>query len=355
MFHELQKAEARFDELESLLADPQVIKQDPNYQKYLKEHGSLSKMVAAFRVYKKARQNLEDSEAMAADNSDPDMADLAQSEIPQLKKDLQAAIEQMKMLIMTKEDDGDRNVIMEFRAGTGGDESAIFVGDLVRMYQIYSDHMGWKMETLECSPSEKGGYKELVMAVSGEDVYAQLKYESGTHRVQRVPETETQGRIHTSAATIAVLPEVEDIEINIRPDEIKKDTYCSSGPGGQSVNTTYSAIRLTHLPTGLVVTCQDEKSQIKNTDKAMRVLRSRLYDHFKQIAEKERTAARRGQIGSGDRSERIRTYNFPQNRLTDHRINLTLYNLSNIVRGEIGPVIQALMEEDKKKRFGDLY
>lgn len=355
MFDELQKAEARFEELESLLGDPEVIGKDPNYARYLKEHGSLVKVVEAFRHFKNARQELDENEELAKDTSDPEMADLAKSEIPESKKNLERIAEELKNQIISKEDDGDRNVIMEFRAGTGGDESAIFVGDLVRMYQYYVEKMNWKMETLECSPSDQGGFKEISIAVSGEDVYAQLKYESGTHRVQRVPETESQGRIHTSAATVAVLPEVEEIEIDIKPDEIKKDTYCASGPGGQSVNTTYSAVRLTHLPTGIVVTCQDEKSQIKNTEKAMRVLRSRLYEHHKQQADKERTNERRDQIGSGDRSERIRTYNFPQNRLTDHRINLTVYDLSNIIKGDIGQIIMALREEDKKKRFGDLY
>lgn len=355
MFDELQKAEARFSELEQLLADPAVISGDSNYPKYLKEHGALSKSVACFRDFKKCQKDLEDSQEMANDSSDPEMAELAKSELPDMKKAYEESLEELKNQILSKDDDGDKNVIMEFRAGTGGDESAIFVGDLVRMYQYYCEKQGWKMESMDVSHSEKGGYKEIVLAVSGEDVYAHLKYESGTHRVQRVPETESQGRVHTSAATVAVLPEVEDIDIDIKPDEVRKDLFCASGPGGQSVNTTYSAVRLTHIPTGIVVQCQDEKSQIKNTEKAMRVLRSRLYDHHKSIADAERNSEKKEQIGSGDRSGRIRTYNFPQNRVTDHRINLTLYDLTNIIKGELSPVIDALREDDKKKKFGELY
>jgi peptide chain release factor 1 len=355
MFNELQKAEARFTELEQLLGDADVIANDPNYSKYLKEHGSLVKLVAAFRVYKSAQQELDDNEEIAADKSDPDMAELAAEEIPNLKKDTADKLEALKDQILTGEGDGNKNVIMEFRAGTGGDESAIFVGDMVRMYQYYCEKKGWKIESLEVSHSEKGGYKEIVIAVSGDEVYAHLQYESGTHRVQRVPETESQGRVHTSAITVAVLPEVEEIDIDIKPDDIRKDLYCASGPGGQSVNTTYSAVRLTHLETGIVVQCQDEKSQIKNTEKAMRVLRSRIYDHFQSIAHNERNSEKRSQIGSGDRSGRIRTYNFPQNRVTDHRINLTLYDLNNIIKGELDAVVTALRENEKKERFGELY
>jgi peptide chain release factor 1 len=355
MFDELQKAEARFVEIEKLLGDPDVIARDPKYSSYLKEHGSLCRLVGLFRDFKKTKQDLLDNEELSQNKSDPEMAELALEELPELKLAAEKSLNKLMDKILSKEDDGDRNCIVELRAGTGGDEAAIFVGNLTRMYQYYAETNHWKVEVLETSPSEKGGYKDIVMAISGEDVYAKLKYESGTHRVQRVPDTETQGRIHTSAATVAVLPEAEEIDIQIKDNEIRKDLFCSSGPGGQSVNTTYSAVRLTHIPTGLVVQCQDEKSQIKNTDKAMRVLRSRLYDHFKQIADNERSGTRRDQIGTGDRSQRIRTYNFPQNRLTDHRINLTLYDLNSIIRGELQPVVQALREEDKRKRFGELY
>jgi peptide chain release factor 1 len=355
MFDELQKAEARFEELEGLLADPEVISGDNKYPSYLKEHGSLGRMVELFRNYKSTKQELSDNEELSQDKSDPEMAELALAEIPELTKAAEKALAELMDQILSNEDDGDRNCIVEFRAGTGGDESAIFVGDLVRMYTYYCEDNGWKSEVLEASPSEKGGFKELTMSIGGTDVYAKLKYESGTHRVQRVPETESQGRIHTSAATVAVLPEAEDIDVQIKDDEVRKDLYCSSGPGGQSVNTTYSAVRLTHTPTGIVVQCQDEKSQIKNAEKAMRVLRSRLYDHYKQIADAERAGERRDQIGTGDRSQRIRTYNFPQNRLSDHRINLTLYDLSGVMGGKLEGIISALREEDKRKRFGELY
>lgn len=355
MFDELQKAEARFEELEKLLGDPDVISGDSKYPSYLKEHGGLAHTVGLFRNYKKAKGELDDAQELIQDKSDPEMAALAEDELPELKKNCEAALDELRTELMSVEDDGNKNVIMEIRAGTGGDESAIFVGDLIRMYQNYCEKNGWKIEALETSPSEKGGYKEISVAITGDQVYAMLKYESGTHRVQRVPETESQGRVHTSASTVAVLPEAEDIDIEIKPDDVRKDLYCASGPGGQSVNTTYSAVRLTHIETGIVVQCQDEKSQIKNADKAMRVLRSRLYDHYKRIADAERAGERKGQIGSGDRSERIRTYNFPQNRLTDHRINLTLYDLSNIIKGELDNVINALREEDKRKRFGELY
>jgi peptide chain release factor 1 len=355
MFDELQKAEARFEELETLLGDPDVISGDSDYPKYLKEHGGLVRTVGLFRNYKKSKAELDDAKELIQDKSDPEMAELAQAELPELEANCEKTLDALRTEIMTVEDDGNKNVIMEVRAGTGGDESAIFVGDLIRMYQNFCEKNGWKIEALETSPSEKGGYKEISVAITGDQVYAKLKYESGTHRVQRVPETESQGRVHTSASTVAVLPEAEDIDIDIKPDDVRKDLYCASGPGGQSVNTTYSAVRLTHIETGIVVQCQDEKSQIKNADKAMRVLRSRLYDHYKHIADAERAGERKGQIGSGDRSERIRTYNFPQNRLTDHRINLTLYDLSSIIKGELDGVIEALREEEKRKRFGELY
>ncbi|MBF0244710.1 MAG: peptide chain release factor 1 [Planctomycetes bacterium] len=346
MFEELIANEKRFDELELKIGDSTVINGDPKYSEYLREHGGLLGLVTAFKKYKKALKELEEARLLSKDESDGEMAELARSELPALEEALTLHKEALKDRFISKESDGDRNVIMEFRAGTGGEEASLFASDLVRMYQVFAEKMRWKVEIMDFSPSDKGGFKEFVMAISGRDVYAHLKYESGTHRVQRVPETESQGRTHTSAATVAVLPEAEAVDVDIR-----KDLYCSSGPGGQSVNTTYSAVRLTHIPTGVVVCCQDEKSQVKNTDKAMRVLRSRIYDLMKSESDKKRSDNRRAQIGSGDRSERIRTYNFPQNRLTDHRIGLTLYDLSNIIRGEIGQVVHALRDEEKKRFF----
>lgn len=354
MLAELLKTAARFDELEKKLSDPEIIQKAPNYRELLKEHGSLAHLVGVFREYDKLRVELEETQSLAKDKSDPEMRELAESELPRIKKACALALEKLKDELLSSEDDGDRNVIIEFRAGTGGDESALFVGDLVRMYQYYCEKMRWKTEVLDSSPAERGGFKDLILGVSGIAVYSHLKYESGGHRVQRVPETESQGRVHTSAATIAVLPEAEEIEVNIRAEDVRKDLFCSSGPGGQSVNTTYSAVRLTHLPTGIVVSCQDEKSQVKNTEKAMRVLRSRVYDQLKQAADSERASERSLQIGSGDRSQRIRTYNFPQNRLTEHRIGLTLYDLANIMKGEIDEIINSLREEEKRKRFAGL-
>ncbi len=351
---ELRRAEARFEELEQKLSDPDVIVRDPSYKKYLVEHGGLARVVKSWRALRDARRELEEAQALAQ-SPDGEYAALAAAELPVLQEKCARELEALQAQMLASEDDGNRNVIMELRAGTGGDESAIFVGDLLRMYQHYATTRDWNFETLSFSPSERGGFKEVIVAISGTDVYACLKYESGTHRVQRVPETEAQGRIHTSAATVAVLPEVEEVEVELRAEDIRRDTYCSSGPGGQHVNTTHSAVRLTHLPSGIVVTCQDEKSQIKNTDKAMRVLRSRLYDLHRGRADAERSRERREQIGSGDRSERIRTYNFPQNRLTDHRIGFTLYNLLAVMDGELGPVIEALSKEARQRRFEGLF
>ncbi len=355
MLDELRKAEARFIELEEKLGDSDIIATDPKYRDYLIEHGRLCGIVEAFRSFKRAKAQLEEAEELALDKSDPEFAEMAAAEIPSLRGQSHESLENLKGLILANEDDGNRNAIVEIRAGTGGDEAALFVADLVRMYSSFADDKGWKVEYLGSSVSEKGGFKEITMSISGEMVYSIMRYESGTHRVQRVPETESQGRIHTSASTVAVLPEAEDIEVDIKAEDIRKDTYCASGPGGQHVNTTYSAIRITHLPTGLVVTCQDEKSQHKNFDKAMRVLRSRLYDLMKSESDKLRSDDRKSQVGSGDRSQRIRTYNYPQNRITDHRIGLTLYDLAGVINGNMGPVVDALQDEAKRKRFGELF
>lgn len=354
-YQELLETEKRFVGLEAKLADPDVINGDAKYPEYLREHGKLAPLVEIFRRYNKTRTEAGEAEEMAKDDSDPEMAELAKSELKELKKKLETDTEALKKALITGTGDGDKNALIELRAGTGGDESALFVADLVRMYTGYADRKGWRLETLEAMPSERGGFKEITLSLSGDDVYAFMNYESGTHRVQRVPETESQGRVHTSAATVAVLAEAEEIDVEIRPEDIRKDTFCSSGPGGQSVNTTYSAVRLTHIPTGVVVSCQDEKSQIKNAEKAMRVLRSRLYEAQKLQADAERSANRKQQVGTGDRSQKIRTYNYPQNRVTDHRIGLTLYDLQNIVRGALEDVHSALIEEESRRRFSGLF
>lgn len=355
MLEELRKAEARFVELEAKISDSEIVARDPRYRDYIKEHGGLNRLVSRFKNFEKAQKEYREARELSRDSGDPEMAQLAEAELPELKAKLEKVSAALKLALVAKEDDGDRGVIMEIRAGTGGDESAIFVGDLQKMYQYFADRQGWNIETLYFNASEKGGFKEIVFSISGDSVYSKMKYECGTHRVQRVPETENQGRVHTSAATVAVLPEVEEVDIVIRAEDVRKDTYCSSGPGGQSVNTTYSAVRLTHVPTGLVVTCQDEKSQVKNTDKAMRVLRSRLYEMQKRQVEEKRATTRRAQIGTGDRSQRIRTYNFPQNRLTDHRIGLTLYDLAEIMRGQIDEVVDTLIDHDTRSQFSGLF
>ncbi len=341
MFDKLAGVENRFLELEQMLGDPNVLKDRSAFQKLSKEHAELSRIVPVYRDYKRVVKDVEGSRELLK-GSDPELRALAQEEVHELEAQMEDLEEQLRVLLIPKDPLDDKNVLIEIRAGTGGEEAGLFAGDLYNMYCRYAERRGWKVESMSQSVSGIGSLKEVIALVQGNGAYSRFKYESGTHRVQRVPATEAQGRIHTSAVTVAVLPEAEEVEVNIDPTEIKVDVYRSSGPGGQSVNTTDSAVRVTHLPTGLVVICQDEKSQHKNKAKALKVLRSRLLDQKIQAQNQERSAARKNQVGSGDRSERIRTYNFPQGRVTDHRIGLTLYKLESIMQGEIDEVLDAL-------------
>jgi len=342
MFSKLKEIEIRYDELEKLLSDPAVIGNYGTYQKYAKEHADLSDIINAYRDYEKTAAALDETQSLLKE-SDEDLRILIKEEILQLREKATLLEERLKVLLLPKDARDDRNVFLEIRAGTGGEEAALFAADLFRMYAMYGESRNWKTDVVSSNLSGTGGFKEVIMLVEGTGVFSRLKYESGVHRVQRVPVTEAQGRIHTSAVTVAVIPEAEDVEINIDPNDLRVDVYRSTGHGGQSVNTTDSAVRITHLPTGLVVTCQDEKSQHKNKAKAMKVLRARLLDQLQAEQEAEISEARKKQVGSGDRSQRIRTYNFPQGRMTDHRIGLTLYNLERILDGEIDEIIDALM------------
>jgi len=341
MFDKLAGVEQRFLEIEKILSDPAVVNDREAYQKYAREHSDLDKIVGAFREYRQTVQDLKGSMELLED-SEPEIKEMAKSEIETLTAEKERLEETLKSLLAPKDPNDDKNVIVEIRAGTGGEEAALFASDLFRMYGKYAEYRRWKVEVLSQHVTGVGGFKEIIAMVHGKGAYSRFKFESGTHRVQRVPTTETQGRIHTSAVTVAVLPEADEVELHIDPNEIKVDVYRSTGPGGQSVNTTDSAVRLTHLPTGMVVTCQDEKSQLKNKNKAMKVLRARLLDHMIAEQNEKRSEERKSQIGSGDRSGRIRTYNFPQGRVTDHRIGLTLYKLENILEGDIDEVIDAL-------------
>jgi peptide chain release factor 1 len=337
----LDQAEARYEELTRQMADPAVIGDPDKYRETAKAHRDLEEVVAKYREWKRVRENLEQARPMLED-SDEEMRAMAAEEVAHLEPELAKLSDELRLLLLPKDPNDEKNVVLEIRAGTGGDEATLFAGEVFRMYSRYAESQGWRVELSSSSESGIGGLKEVIALISGEKVYSKLKYESGVHRVQRVPETEQQGRRHTSAITVAVLPEADEVEIQIDPKDVRIDTFCSSGPGGQSVNTTYSAVRLTHLPTGLIVSCQDEKSQIKNRAKAMRVLRSRLYEMELEKQRAEIGAERRSMVGTGDRSEKIRTYNFPQNRLTDHRIGLTLYQLDLIMDGRLDQVIDAL-------------
>ena len=339
----LAETEARYEELNTQLGDAEVLADPGRYQKTARAHAELSDVVEKFRRWKSIQKSLGETQAMLNESSDPEMKSLAQEELADLQKQLEQVEQELKVLLLPKDPNDEKNVVLEIRAGTGGDEATLFAQEIFRMYSRYAESQGWRVEVLSTSLSGIGGLKEVIALVEGQKVYSRLKFESGVHRVQRVPATEQQGRIHTSAVTVAVLPEADEVEIEVDPKEIRIDTFCSSGPGGQSVNTTYSAVRITHLPSGIVVSCQDEKSQIKNRSKAMRVLRSRLYEKKLQEQQQQITEERRAMVGSGDRSEKIRTYNFPQNRVTDHRIGLTLHQLDRVMDGKVDDIIEALV------------
>ncbi|MDY6824260.1 MAG: peptide chain release factor 1 [Thermodesulfobacteriota bacterium] len=341
MFEKLKETEDRFFELERMMADPDVIQDRQAYQQHSREHAELSDIVEAYSRYKTISGELETSRELLDDN-DPEMKALAREEVDALKSQLADIEEQLKQLLTPKDPNDNKNVLIEIRAGTGGEEAALFASDLFRMYWRYAETKSWKTEVMNSHETGTGGFKEIVFMVYGKGAYSHFKFESGIHRVQRVPETETQGRIHTSAVTVAVLPEAEDVELHIDPSDVKTDVFRSSGPGGQSVNTTDSAVRLTHLPTGAVVTCQDEKSQLKNKTKAMKVLRARILDQMVQEQNEKIAQERKGQVGSGDRSGRIRTYNFPQGRVTDHRAGITLYRLDTILQGDMDELLDKL-------------
>lgn len=347
----LQAVENRYEKLNELLSDPEIVSNPNKLREYSKEQSDIQETVEVYREYKDVREQLQDAKAMLEDKLDADMREMVKEEVSELEGQEKELAERLKILLVPKDPNDDKNVIVEIRGAAGGDEAALFAGDLYRMYSRYAEVQGWKSEVIEASYTELGGYKEIIFMINGKGAYAKLKFENGAHRVQRVPETESGGRIHTSTATVAVLPEAEEVEIDIHEKDIRVDTFASSGPGGQSVNTTMSAVRLTHLPTGVVVSCQDEKSQIKNKEKAMKVLRARIYDKFQQEARAEYDQNRKQAVGTGDRSERIRTYNFPQNRITDHRIGLTIQKLDQILQGKLDDFINALVMEDQAKRM----
>ena len=351
MFENLDAVEEKYKKLEFEIADPEVMKDMDHWQKLIKEHADLKPIIEKYDELKNAKDTIEEDKELLNEDLDDEMRELLKEEVSKLEKDIETFEDELKILLLPKDPNDNKNVFLEIRAGAGGDEAGLFAGELLRMYKMFADSMNWKTEIMEISEQGVGGIKEAVVMITGEGAYSKLKYESGVHRVQRVPETESGGRIHTSAATVAVLPEADDVDVKIDQNDLRVDVFRSSGNGGQSVNTTDSAVRITHIPTGIVVSCQDEKSQLKNKDKAMKILKSRLYDKMLEEQNKDIADARKSQVGSGDRSERIRTYNFPQGRVTDHRINMTIYQLHDFLDGEIGEMIDALITYDQTEKL----
>ncbi|HHU31732.1 MAG: peptide chain release factor 1 [Zhaonellaceae bacterium] len=351
MFDKLQNLESKYEELGRLLSDPEVIADQNQFQKHAKAHADLTEIITTFREYKKVLQEIEDAKTILAEEEDQELKEMASLELEELEAKVPQLEDQLKLLLLPKDPNDEKNVIMEIRGGAGGEEAALFAGDLFRMYSRFAERKGWKTELLSDHPTDIGGYKEVIFLVQGKGAYSQLKFESGVHRVQRIPTTESGGRIHTSTVTVAVLPEAEEVDVQINPNDLRIDIFCSSGPGGQSVNTTQSAVRITHLPTGMVVSCQDEKSQLKNKEKALKVLRARLLEKAQEEQHGELANARKTQVGTGDRSERIRTYNFPQSRVTDHRIGLTLHKLDLILDGELTEIIDALITAEQAEKL----
>ena len=351
LIEKLDALRIRFEEISTLITDPAVIADQKRYVKLNKEYRDLEKLMQARQSYKNTLDNIVSSKRMLKEETDEELREMAKMELEELEEKLPDMEEEIKILLLPADPEDSKNAVVEIRAGTGGDEASIFAGDLFRMYTKYCERMGWKIELTHFSEGTSGGYKEIVFNVTGSGVYGIMKYESGVHRVQRVPQTETQGRVHTSAATVAVLPEAQEFDVVLKNEDIRKDTYCSSGPGGQSVNTTYSAIRLTHIPTGIVVTCQDQKSQLKNLDKAMAELRTRIYNLEYQKYLDEIASKRKTMVSTGDRSAKIRTYNYPQGRVTDHRVNFTLYNLPAVMDGDLQAVIDKLIIEENAERL----
>jgi peptide chain release factor 1 len=351
LFDRLQAVEDRYERLNELLSDPEIINDNNKLREYSKEQSDISETVQAYREYKEAKEQLADAKVMLEEKLDAEMREMVKEEVSELQSRIEELEGRLKILLIPKDPNDDKSVFMEIRGAAGGEEAALFAGTLYRMYSRYAEAQGWKTEVMDANPTGLGGYKEIIFAINGQGAYSKLKFENGAHRVQRVPETESGGRIHTSTATVACLPEAEEVEVEIHDKDIRFDTFASSGAGGQSVNTTMSAVRLTHIPTGIVVSCQDEKSQHKNKDKAMKVLRARVYDKFQQEAQAEYDQVRKSAVGTGDRSERIRTYNFPQNRVTDHRIGLTIQKLDQIIEGKLDEIIDALIVEDQSSRL----
>ena len=351
MFEKLAFIEERYEQLSKQISDPDVIADQEKWRKLMKEHSDITPIVEKYREYKKCKDDIEGAQEILKEETDPELKEMAQAEIEDAKESIEKIAEELKILLLPKDPNDEKNVIIEIRGGAGGDEAALFAADLFRMYSMYAEARRWKVEVLSANETDIGGYKEISFSVEGNGAYSRFKFESGVHRVQRIPSTESGGRIHTSTVTVEVLPEVEEVEVEINPNDLRIDVFRAGGPGGQCVNTTDSAVRITHIPTGIVVSCQDEKSQLNNKDKAMKILRSRVYDAFSEQQNAEIAAERKSQVGTGDRSERIRTYNYPQGRVTDHRIGLTLHKLDMVLNGDLDEIMDALITESQSKKL----